>query len=253
MAYITKWFKVIKDGKLIGAVTEESFARYSPTSKRLHICKVIDGQYLFFEDRYYRDDWMLPVDPECNLSYDMATVISISEKEYNIIVRHEDIELVDAKLLNDTEPETIKKESDISEIATIEYVREQKIKELSSVCNRIIEDGFDLVLSDGVSHHFSMSIEDQINLINLELALDRHEDVIYHADGEIAQYYSEEDAHSIISGAHMWSQYNRALFNCFKSWINELNDIETIDKITYDTEIPDEYCSIVLQTLTENF
>lgn len=253
MAFITKWFKIVKDEKLLGAVTEQSFARYSPTSKRVHICKVIEGQYLFLNDRYYHDDWMLPVDLECNLPYEEAKIVSISEKEYNIIIRAEDIEQIDTEALNNSEPEIIKKEPEVTEVATVEYVRERKLKELSAVCSKTIEDGFDLVLSDEVSHHFSMSFEDQINLINLELALDRHEDVIYHADGELAQYYGEEDAHSIVSGAHMWSQYNRALFNSFKSWINDLNDIETIDSITYDTEIPDEYCSVVLQTLTDNF
>ena len=254
MAFITEWFKVIKDGSFIGAVTDQSFARYSSESGRVHICKAIDGQYLFLNDKYYRDDWMLPLDPSSYVEYEDAKVISISKKEYDILVDPDTdkSEPLNSKNLIDSEKEPFVPTPKEEDIATVEAVRERKIKELSAICEKIIENGFSLVLSDGASHHFSMSFEDQINLINLELALERHEDVIYHADGELAQYYSEEDARSIVSGAHMWSQYNRALFNSFKNWINNIDDIYTINAITYESDIPDEYCTVALQTLIEN-
>ena len=251
MAYIKEWFKVIKDGEFIGAVTEQSFARYSERSGRVHICQAIEGEYVIVNDRYYHDDWMLPVNSKSYMDYEKATVISINKKEYDILVAGED-----APVKNETAEipaeEISKKVSETEEI-TVEFVREKKLKELSAMCNKAIEDGFSLVLSDGASHHFSMSITDQLNLANLQRALDSNEDPVYHADGELMQFYSREDAQDILIGANKWRMYNQALYNSLRNWINNLTDIELIDKITYDSSIPEEYCSVVLLTLSENF
>ena len=67
------------------------------------------------------------------------------------------------------------------------------------------------------------------------------------------QFYSQEDAQDILIGANKWRSYNQALYNSLKNWINNLTDIETINKITYDSSIPEEYCSVVLLSLSENF
>lgn len=255
MALINEWFKVIQNGAFIGAVTDQSFARYSPTSGVVHICKAIDGQYLFLNDKFYRDDWMLPLDPKSYVDYEKAMIVSISEKEYNILVDPtvDHTEPINITQLMDSEKEIVEHTSTESEVVTVEFVRERKLKELSEVCKATIENGFSLVLSDGASHHFSMSIQDQMNLIDLQRAIDLNEDPVYHADGELMQFYSVEDAQDILIGANKWKNYNIALFNSLKNWINSLTDIEQIDAIAYDSEIPDEYCTNVLQVLTENF
>lgn len=251
MAYIKEWFKVIKDGEFIGAVTEQSFARYSERSGRVHICQAIDGEYVIVNDRYFHDDWMLPVNPKSYMDYEEATVVSIDEKEYDILVAGEEPPVKNETVEIPAE-EISKKVSETEEI-TVEFVREKKLKELSATCEKAIEDGFSLVLSDGASHHFSMSIPDQLNLTNLQRALDSGEDPIYHADGELMQFYSQEDAQDILIGANKWRTYNQALYNSLKNWINNLTDIETINEITYDSSIPEEYCSVVLLSLSENF
>jgi len=253
MAYIAEWFKVIRDDKLLGVVTDQSFARYSVKSGRLHICKAIDGQYLFLNDRLYRDDWMLPLDPEAPVKYESATVISISEKEYDILNKVDVSEPVNISDLPVGEPDIVEKVPKETEKVTIEFVRERKLKELSEVCQTTIENGFSLVLSDGASHHFSLSREDQLNLVDLQRALNLNDDLIYHADGELMQFYSQEDALDILIGAKKWKNYNLTLYNSYKNWINSIGDISVIDSITYESEIPDEYCTAVLEHLTENF
>ena len=251
MAYIKEWFKVIKDGEFIGAVTELSFARYSEQSGRVHICQAIEGEYAVVNDRYFHDSWMLPVNPKSYMDYEEAEVVSIGEKEYDILTAGEE-----APVKNETAEipaeEISKKVSETEEI-TAEFVRGRKLKELSAACKTAIEDGFSLVLSDGAPHHFSMSIQDQMNLIDLQRALDLNEDPVYHADGELMQFYSQEDAQDILIGANKWRTYNQALYNSLKNWINNLTDIEQIDEITYESSIPEEYCSVVLLSLTENF
>ena len=253
MAYITAWFKVIKEDKLLGVVTEQSFARYS--GKRIHICKAIAGQYLVLNDKFYRDDWMLPLDPASPVEYENVMVISIPEKEYDILNKLNVAEPVSIEdLYLDTEPEEVlEKAPKIEEVATVEYVRERKLKELSAECRQSIESGFSLVLSDEASHHFSMTTQDQINLIGLQQALTDGDDMIYHADGELEQFYSEEDAKLVLAGAKKWKNYNLVLYNSLKNWINSMTDISAIEAVTYDSEIPDEYCTAVLEHLTENF
>lgn len=254
MALILEWFKVIKDEKFIGAVTDQSFARYSPKSGRIHICKAIDGQYIVVDGKYYRDEWMLPLDPNSYAEWEPATVVSISEKEYDILVNVPAGEpLVVGKLINTESADTHEKEPKEAEVATVEYVRARKLKQLSAECNAMIENGFDLVLDDGVTHHFSLTVQDQLNLLDLQRALNEGNDLVYHADGELTQFYSEEDARDILAGATKWKQYNLALYNSLKNWINSIEDISVIDAIDYDSEIPEEYCTAVFQTLTDNF
>ena len=57
----------------------------------------------------------------------------------------------------------------------------------------------------------------------------------------------------ILSAAQRWKSYNIALYNSLKNWVNHINNIEAIDAVKYDSDIPEEYCTIVLQTLAENF
>lgn len=252
MAIIAEWFKVICKDQFIGAVTDQSFARYSEKSGRVHICRAIDGQYIIVNDRYYRDSWMLPVSPDSPVEYELATVVSIPESEYDILSRNTSLPKTETPVL-DTGVSEKSADPKNTDIPTINFVRKRKLEELSAECRKSIEDGFSLVLSDGASHHFSMSIPDQLNLVNLQRALDSNEDPVYHADGELMQFYSREDAQDILIGANKWTTYNQALYNSLKNWINNLTDIETIDKITYDSSIPEEYCSVVLTTLSDNF
>lgn len=251
MAYIQQWFKVIVNSVIIGTTTDQSFARYSEKSGRIHICNAMDGQYIVLNDHFYRDSWMLPPNPDDHTEFEEATVISINEKEYDILSKTD----VDKPInvVQTDEPKIIEKPLKQEDIVTIEFVRNRKLDELKTACEKAIVDGFDLVLSDGVSHHFSMSLQDQMNLIDLQRALDLNEDPVYHADGELMQFYSVEDAQDILIGATKWKNYHIALFNSLKNWINSVDDMEVIDSIKLDSEIPEQYCTVVLQNLTENF
>lgn len=255
MAYIAEWFKVIQGDRFLGVVTDQNFVRYSAKSGRLHVCKAIDGELLVLNDKFYRDDWMLPLGSDTPVEYEAATVVSIPETEYDILNKVNVTEPVNLESLYNTEQEEEKSEKVPDEIttATIDAVRQHKLEELSAACRESIEGGFDLVLRDGATHHFSLTQNDQINLIDLQTALTLHDELVYHADGELMQFLGEADAQDILLGARKWRNYNLALYNSFKNWINCLEDISAIDAVTYDSEIPDEYCTVVLETLTESF
>ena len=132
----------------------------------------------------------------------------------------------------------------------ISAVQQAKISEMSESCNSVIVNGFDVVLSDGVSHHFSLTEQDQLNLITLQSDVaSGAESIPYHIDGELCEYYSVEDITKIISTARSFKMYNITYFNSLKYYISSLTNISEINNIVYGIEIPEEYKSDVLKSL----
>jgi len=60
---------------------------------------------------------------------------------------------------------------------------------MSYNCRKAIENGFDLILR-GETHHFSLTTQDQLNLMNLDTTAEL---IPYHADGESYTYYTAEE------------------------------------------------------------
>lgn len=133
---------------------------------------------------------------------------------------------------------------------SIEYAKEMKIAEMSFACNTTIEKGFDIMLSDGVSEHFSMRTHDQINLITLQSMVASGETMIpYHADGELCKYYSVADITAIMNEATSHKTFHITYYNSLKSYIDTLTDIDAISAVQYGMEIPEEYQSDILKGL----
>ena len=133
---------------------------------------------------------------------------------------------------------------------SIEYAKEMKIAEMSFACNTTIEKGFDIMLSGGVSEHFSMRTHDQINLITLQAMIASGETMIpYHADGELCKYYSVADITAIMNKATNHKTFHVTYHNSLKSYINALTDIDSISAVQYGMEIPAEYQSDILKGL----
>lgn len=117
-----------------------------------------------------------------------ATVIEITESEYDALKSAvdsgEDIPIDndnDSGSKDNTDNPTIDKDTEI----TVDFVKEQKINEMSVACSNVITGGFDVVLSDKESHHFSLTTQDQLNLITLTTLMAAGETSIpYHADGD---------------------------------------------------------------------
>ena len=127
-------------------------------------------------------------------------------------------------------------------------MKSSKIAEMSSTCRQIIEQGFDLVLR-GETHHFSLTTQDQLNLMSLNLMAQTEELIPYHADEEEVTFYTADEIKQIIAAATAHKNYQIAYNNALKAYINALDNIEDIAAITYGTPIPDEYKSDVLMVL----
>lgn len=131
-------------------------------------------------------------------------------------------------------------------------VKQRKIAAMSEACRAAIVAGFNVALSDGKGHHFSLTVEDQLNMNALfGLMASGAEQVPYHADGEQCAYFSATDMSAVIQAATAHKTWHESYFNSLKTYINSKRTAATVDAIFYGIEIPEQYQSDVLQTLQE--
>lgn len=132
----------------------------------------------------------------------------------------------------------------------IETERAVKIAAMSAACNAAITGGVDVELSDGITYHFRLTEEDQINLYTIKAMADAGvEKIPYHADDGWCQYYSAADALAIADAATSWKLYHQSYFNSLKQYILSLETAEEIDAVTYGMDIPEQFQSDVLKDL----
>lgn len=136
---------------------------------------------------------------------------------------------------------------------TIEYTditQDEVIATMSDACNQAIVSGVDVTLNDGGTYHFSLSIEDQINMMNLQsMMLSGAESIPYHADDGKCMFYSAEDFKKIADTATAWKLYHESYFNSLREYIKSLNTNEELGNVEYGMEIPEEYQTDVLKDI----
>ena len=242
------YYKLISGTNIVGIATSLDFRRFQKKHRIILICDEQSAQYVQYKDILYHDNWMLPITSDL-YEYESAEVIQVDEQEYNTLkaaLETEDEIVIKPETPVEEEPEYV----DPNEIITVDYVKSVKIAEMSNTCNKVITNGFDVVLSDGNSYHFSLTTQDQLNLITLSSMVANGETQIpYHADGELCRFYSAEDINIIITTATQFKTYQISYFNALKAYIESLDDMNEIGAITYGVDIPAEYQSDVLKAL----
>ncbi|MDY4495025.1 MAG: hypothetical protein SPE24_09165 [Erysipelotrichaceae bacterium] len=244
-----KYYKLLNDGEFIGVGTSYDLRKFQLKHSILLTSDDESAQYIQIDDKLYRDDWFSPTITEL-LDYTTVKIIVIEKDEYDTLF--EAIETGKEIEITDEEPDIQEElpQIDSDEEVTIEYVKAVKSAEMSATCNKIITNGFDVILSDGENHHFSLTIQDQLNLITLSSMVAAGETVIpYHADGELCKGYSVEDITTIINTATSFKTYHVTYFNSLKVYIDSMNDINEVNNVVYGIDIPEEYQSDVLKQL----
>ena len=186
-----------------------------------------------------------------NRAYELVKVAEITDNEFNVLFEMlSKIDYITESKEESGTPVITVVPSTFQEEPTIEAVRKLKLQELSNICNQTIENGFDTILSDNISHHFSLTTQDQLNLISIgQMAANGMEMIPYHADGEICKFYSPDDINNIIEAATQYKIYHTTYYNALKNYVNSLDDINTIQQIEYGVVLPIEYQSDVLRAL----
>lgn len=240
------YYKLINDNTIFGVVTENAFVKYSPQADSYIHATDQDGEYVGYKSHFYRDRWMQPV--QLIERFEQVTISQISEEEYLILKKT--FETNEEIIIEpDEEPEqpVIPNESENPDI-TVEFVRSSKINEMSRACRQAIENGIDIEVK-GETRHFSLTTQDQLNLMNLSTMAQTSDIIPYHADGEQCIYYTAAEINEIIAAMNKHKIYHTTYYNALKAYINSLETIEEISAITYGTPIPDEYKTEVLKVI----
>ena len=243
-----KYFKILVNDAIIGAITSEEFMRYLSITDCFVRATEQTGEYVTYEGKFYRATWMRPI--VHYVDYTEALILAITKEEYDIfraaIDSNETIK--DDEEWNEPEEEPVPPVIDPIEVETLEFIRSSKINEMSATCRRTIESGFDLELR-GETHHFSLTTQDQLNLMSLSVMAQTQDLIPYHADGEESTFYTAEEINKIVSAANNFKIYNTTYYNALKKYINALKTIEEISAIQYGIDIPEEYKTSVLKSL----
>lgn len=245
------FYKLIDGKDFVGVATSDDFRTFQKKHNILLACDDINKvQYIQCYDKFYRDSWMLPpLTPF--IPYTTVSVIEIGEDEYNTlntaVENGEEIKIEEGIEEVYDEPYV-----DVIEEITVDYLKNQKIKEFKKICHQIITDGIDIVLSDGKNHHFSLTEQDQINIRELSNIAEKGAELCpYHADGERCKFFSAQDAKTIGRAAYEFILFNTTYNNSLKFYVNSLTLMSDVEKVSYGMEIPEEYQSEVLKVLLQ--
>ena len=183
-------------------------------------------------------------------------MFEISEEDYTVFKKalEEEKEIIDPDPYIPPEPEPTPEEQEREEEyrRSLQFVKDKKIEYMSCLCHQTIENGILITLSDGLEHRFSLTENDQTNLMERQAQLMAGAtQVSYHADGELCTYYSAEDMTAIIQANIFHKDYQTTYFNSLKHYINSMTDKNEVSAVEYGIEIPEQYQSQPLKDLLE--
>ena len=214
-----KYYKIIKNKEFIGVGTTLNLRRFQKKHEIILICDETQVQYIQLDDVLYRANWMWP-ETTNGVQYESADVIRIEKDEYDLLLQAVE---TNEEIVIEEEP-IVEIEHVIVEEPTIDYVRASKIAELKRDCNNAITNGVDIRLSDGETRHFSMSVEDQINLLTMA----------YLGDESV---YSNKDMKMIITEINAFKNSHIVKFKKLKDRVSSLNTIQEVSAVSYHEEV----------------
>lgn len=133
-------------------------------------------------------------------------------------------------------------------IPTLDETKSAKKREISTACEQIIHDGVDVEI-DGMTEHFSLSTNDQLNLFGKQAQISAGEvQFEYHQDGHPCKYYDLENMRKIINAAMAHVSYHTTYCNSLNMWVACAETKEEVAQIYYGATVPEEYQSEVLRT-----
>ena len=224
------YYKIVVNSAFVGVGSTHDLRHYQSKHNVILACYENLAEYIQIGNDFYHDKWMaLPQNQDIN--YINAVISTISKEEYDALNSAKNIEELIAPEPQE-ETTTIPTEPD----EYVEYVKSMKIKELSLACNQAIVSGF-----DWNNHHYSMSIEDQLELQHLafQAEKDRNSMYQYHADNSPYVEMSANEILELYDAYQLHKNQHRIYFNKLKSYVNGLTTIKEISDVYYGIVIPE--------------
>lgn len=245
---MNKYVKVIDtNGKIVDALDTLHFVKWNSRARMVDNCRDTDPNRMGLLSYDVSTIWHIEGTPEFPVEREYITTnyAEIDKDEFEAIRKAID----DGKEIEpEPEPEPSEDED------TISFIRESKIREMSNTCEKLIYAGIDVVLSDGESHHFSLTEHDQLDLMKLEsLARSGETEYLpYHEDGELCKYYPVSDIILIANAATNYITYHTTYFNSLRAYIKSLRSLHTISQVVYGMPIPEKYQSDVWKDIKDS-
>ncbi len=136
---------------------------------------------------------------------------------------------------------------------TLDDVKARKITELE-LANAEASSSVDIVLSDGNSYNFPLSLDDKVELLGCQTEVAAGNDKIaWHTsdDTQHCTFYSNADMKIITQVALTFITFHTTYIKDLKIYLNSLDDKESVEAVTYGMTVPEEFRSEVLKALYE--
>jgi hypothetical protein len=212
-------YKIIKDNKVIDVIQHPTFVRFLSSGCIAFTDKTSAHGVIGSDDKT-----IYSFKQFTGKKYPIVSIVEIkSEQEFSRL----------QSLLNSD------KKVSADESALVR-AKQDTLKYLSAICKNTITAGFSVTLSDGKKHSFRLTIEDQLNLMNLENQFNTGaKTFVYHATDMPCRVFTREDMSIILGAFRRYTQYHTTYFNVAKQYINSLTDIEVVESFTYGTDVSD--------------
>ena len=128
----------------------------------------------------------------------------------------------------------------------LEIAIAKKCDAMSKDCKAAIEAGIDYN-----DEHYSLTTQDQTNILCWRGVASDGSAVPYHADGKHCRMYTAEEFVGLSSSAIAHITHNTTYCNLLMRWIETLTDIAEINAIIYgETALPEEYYAEYVTVMT---
>ncbi len=126
----------------------------------------------------------------------------------------------------------------------LEIAVAKKIDELSKTCNKAIEAGIDYN-----DEHYSLTSQDQTNILAWTSVANTGKAVPYHADGSHCRTYTSEEFIGLSNTAIGHIAHHTTYCNLLMRWVETLTNIDEINSVKYGVT---ELTGIYLEEYNEN-
>lgn len=214
-------YKVIQNNLIIDVLKSPTFLKYLGVPGKFAVTDkyTANAVYSKRKNEVYLIEGKIPQSDV----YKSVTIQVIGENEYNSHL----LSLDEGKSLLDTPQAELLK------------IKNAKIEAMKIACDEKIAEGISVRLTDGLIHKYTLTVEDQLNLMYGNIMMRNGQtSFIYHDNGKECQIVSAKDMNTILVAANKHITYHTTYFNLMRSCIKEIDDVSTINSLKYGDALP---------------